>query len=365
VQTFTTFTALALMKKKTVSILTHTAGWLAFFLLPPLFLNLYLLFSGIKMPQSAPGGAQVPVMLIAAVLVFTTGPFYLNRYLFLPKLLGSGKKAVYFTASIAVMFTVIFAMSFVQKQYSVQPPPGIPFSPPRPLRGIISIIMGLLQFTIVWFFSSILYMAHRNKRIEQKNEEMKVQKLDAELLYLKAQINPHFLFNTLNNIYALSICDSEQTPEAILKLSAIMRYVTQEAAAETVPLEKELEYISSYISLQQLRSNHNLAVKYTFSGNATTYRIAPLILINFIENAFKHGVSNHAPCFVYIDIQADEGYLLMHVSNRKFAKEGNAAAASGISNTIRRLQLQYPGKYQYSVDDNHDLYKVTLQLNLA
>jgi two-component system, LytTR family, sensor kinase len=353
------------MKKKTVSILIHIAGWSAFLLLPPLFLNLYLLFSGIKIPQSVPVGAQVPVVLIVAILVFTIGPFYLNRYLFLPTLFGSGKKAVYFTVSVAVMFAVIFAMSFVQNRYGVQPPPGTSFSPPRPLSGIISIIMGFLQFTIVWFFSSILYMAHRNKRIEQKNEEMKVQKLDAELLYLKAQINPHFLFNTLNNIYALSICDSEQTPEAILKLSAIMRYVTQEAAAETVPLEKELEYISSYIALQQLRSNHHLKVKYTLSGNTDGYRIAPLILINFIENAFKHGVSNHAACFVHIDIQAGGGSLQMQVSNRKFAKEDNAAVASGISNTIRRLQLQYPGKYEYSVDDSHELYKVIVQLNLA
>jgi two-component system, LytTR family, sensor kinase len=353
------------MKKKAVSILIHIAGWLAFLLLPPLFLNLYLLFSGIKMPQSAPVGAQVPVMLIVAILVFTIGPFYLNRYVFLPKLFGSGKKAAYFTASVAVMFAVIFAMSLVQQRYSVQPPAGTSFSPPRPLSGIISIIMGFLQFTIVWFFSSILYMAHRNKRIEQKNEEMKVQKLDAELLYLKAQINPHFLFNTLNNIYALSICDSEQTPEAILKLSAIMRYVTQEAAAETVPLEKELEYISSYISLQQLRSNNHLVVKYAFSGNTSAHRIAPLILINFIENAFKHGVSNHAPCFVHIDIQVYGDSLLLHVSNRKFMKEDNTAAARGISNTIRRLQLQYPGKYEYSVDESNEIYKVTLQLNLT
>lgn len=232
-------------------------------------------------------------------------------------------------------------------------------------RMMIDGKIGFLLFLMIWFLSSMIYLAQRNRYMERSNKEAQVQKLDAELSYLKAQIHPHFLFNTLNNIYSLSICQSEHTPEAILKLSSIMRYVTQDAEAETVPLEKELEYVENYIALQQLRSDNNVKIDFTVTGNINGQAIAPLLLINFIENAFKHGISSHLNCFVNIAINVQENNFSMTVLNKKMASSKTKTNSTGINNTKRRLELQYPGKYVLLIADDSGLYKVTLQLNLA
>ena len=237
---------------------------------------------------------------------------------------------------------------------------------PGPIRrGEIDGLFGFLHFLIIWFLSSIINLSNRYRLMEQKNKEMKVQKLHAELSYLKAQINPHFLFNTLNNIYALSICEKEQTPEAILKLSAIMRYVTQDANSDTVPLEKELEYLENYISLQRLRSDDKLTVEFTITGEPTTHVIAPLLLINFIENAFKYGVSNHTPCFVNISITLNDNQLTLIVTNKIMDTVVEDSTFTGTNNTLRRLQLQYPNKHILTINETDKLYKVFLQLDLT
>ncbi len=251
--------------------------------------------------------------------------------------------------------------------FSSRVPDNLPL-PPQSLfsrRLIIDAKIGFLLFLLIWFLSSMIYLAQRNRYMERSNKEAQVQKLDAELSYLKAQIHPHFLFNTLNNIYSLSICQSEHTPEAILKLSSIMRYVTQDAEAETVPLEKELEYVENYIALQQLRSDNNVAIDFTVNGNITNQVIAPLLLINFIENAFKHGISSHVNCFVRIAINVEGNDFSMTVLNKKMAASKTKSNSTGINNTKRRLELQYPEKYTLLIADDSDLYKVTLQLNLA
>ena len=226
-------------------------------------------------------------------------------------------------------------------------------------------IFGFLNFLIIWFLSSILQLTYRYRRMEQKNKEMRVQKLNAELSYLKAQINPHFLFNTLNNIYALSIIQNDQTPEAILKLSAIMRYVTEDADAATVPLQKEMDYLQNYISLQQLRSNDKLTIQFTITGEAGNDIIAPLLLINFIENAFKYGVSNHLRSFINIDIDITDSQLTLKVRNSVMIKTIEQSTATGTDNTLRRLQLQYAKKHNLTIDEKDNLYTVFLHLDLA
>ena len=227
------------------------------------------------------------------------------------------------------------------------------------------LVFGFLYFLIIWLLSTIVYLAARYQLIEQKNKELKVLQLNAELSYLKAQINPHFLFNTLNNIYALSICHNEQTPEAILKLSAIMRYVTQDAATDTVPLKNDIAYLKNYIALQQLRSDNKLTVRFTVTGETGSNVIAPLLLINFIENAFKYGVSSHTPCYVHIGIQIRNNQLTLKVTNRILALSVEEGTFTGTNNTLRRLQLQYANKHDLKIDESNNLYKIILQLDLA
>ena len=352
------------MNKKYLSILLHLFGWIAFFLVqallftitpatePPLTNNLYYHFA-----------ASPPSLFFLFIKnLFLILFFYINLYLLLPRIYDTDKKFTYFLIVLLVMVTAIFLPAYTK--YAV-------FSNVKSAllkNGLLrdpGLVFGFLHFLIIWFLSTIVHLTSRYQLLDQKNKDLKVQQLNAELSYLKAQINPHFLFNTLNNIYALSICHNEQTPEAILKLSAIMRYVTQNAATDTVPLKNDIAYLKNYIALQQLRSANKLTVQFTVTGETGSDVIAPLLLINFIENAFKYGVSSHTPCYVHIDIQIIDNQLTLKVTNKLLALSVEESTFTGTSNTLRRLQLQYANKHDFKIDESNNLYKIILQLDLA
>lgn len=354
---------LTYMQKKHFTILIHLLGWTAFFVFPFVLVSFPGTHPQFKdMPPPGARPALLPFFLINNILFIAL--FYFNLFYLLPEFYYKHKRKLYFAIMFGLLLLAVYLPSFI-KTMLIQPMlhhgnhgAGRHFKD-------VDRVFGFLHFLITWFLSSIISLSQRYRKVEQWNKEIKVQKLDAELSYLKAQINPHFLFNTLNNIYSMSICQSEQTPEAILKLSSIMRYVTQDAEAEKVPLEKELEYLHNYIDLQQLRSNTHLDVRFSVTGDIHNKTIAPLLLINFIENAFKHGTSNHTDCFIHIDIRVIEQELTMEVSNKKMNELVMAGTETGSNNTRRRLQLQYPGRHQFTIEEKDDLYKVTLQLNLA
>jgi len=353
------------MNKKYLTILIHVLGWVAFFVFPFVLLNSPadshgMEFRSMKPPNPPP--ALLPFFIINNFLFILF--FYLNLFYLLPQLYYKKKKAAYLITIFILLLVAVYLPSFIKTQLVPEPLFFDKNFPRRPFNDKDR-IFGFLQFLIIWFLSSIISLSQRYRRMERHHKEIKEQKLNAELSYLKAQVNPHFLFNTLNNIYALSICQSEQTPEAILKLSAIMRYATQDAEAEKVPLEKELDYLNNYIALQQLRSNKNLEVNFETKGDYSHQVIAPLLLINFIENAFKHGVSNHVACFVHIKIHVADNQLQMEVINKIMEGIKMDSTSTGADNTKRRLQLQYPENHILDIDEKDGLYKVTLQLNLA
>lgn len=205
-------------------------------------------------------------------------------------------------------------------------------------------------------------------KITQKWRQSEKEKMNSELSYLKAQINPHFLFNTLNSIYALSLNENASgTSEAIIKLSSMMRYVTQEALSEKVSLEKELEYIRSYIELQRLRFGDTVKLNIYIEKAGALQKIAPLILISFIENAFKYGVNPQENSEIFIKITIDKDVLRLIVNNNKVLIVNEAVAGSGvgIQNTINRLNLLYDGYYELHIDDKKETYNVDLKLVLS
>jgi LytS/YehU family sensor histidine kinase len=187
------------------------------------------------------------------------------------------------------------------------------------------------------------------------------EKLDAELLYLKAQINPHFLFNTLNSIYSLAIVKSDMTASAIVKLSGMMRYVLSEAHLETVSLQKETAYISDYIELQKLRLTESANLHFILTGYNTGKQIAPLLLIPFIENAFKFGVNPEKKSEISIHIDIEESHLFLFVKNDK-VNDSAEHNGLGIANTQSRLQLLYPGKHELNITDTENQFSVSLKI---
>lgn len=192
------------------------------------------------------------------------------------------------------------------------------------------------------------------------------QKLtEMELQVLKAQLNPHFYFNTLNNLYGLTIVDPKKAPDAILKLSDIMEYVIYDCKSEKVPLDKELKFISSYIELEKLRYEDSTHIVLHVQGSSKGKFISPLLLIQFVENAFKHGMEqNKADSYLEVHISIADNHLMYRSVNSAKGKSSKANGV-GLSNVQKRLNMLYPGRHRLDIDDGGSKFKVELFLDLS
>ena len=200
---------------------------------------------------------------------------------------------------------------------------------------------------------------------QQLTLEFRKKLTEMELQVLKSQLNPHFYFNTLNNLYGLTIIDSKKAPNAILKLSDIMEYVIYDCKSEKVPLEKELKFISSYMELEKLRYEDTTNILLTLQGNSEEKFISPLLLIQFIENAFKHGMEqNKSDCYLQVDIVVENSHLIYRSVNSMKEKIINSNGV-GLSNVQKRLKMLYPNQHHLSIDENGSEFKVELYLELS
>jgi LytS/YehU family sensor histidine kinase len=199
---------------------------------------------------------------------------------------------------------------------------------------------------------------------EQRAARAEADKTSAELSFLKAQINPHFLFNTLNNIYTLAAIKDDNAADSIMKLSNIMRYVTDDVIEDFVPLQSEIDCISDYIELQRLRIGNNTKVNFEVNGDPGRNKIAPLVMMTFIENVFKYGVSKHEPSDIDIRIDIHELNISFYCKNRIFGVKNSEYQRTGIGikNTKQRLEHLYPGKHLLNISSQNNEYIVQLTL---
>ena len=227
----------------------------------------------------------------------------------------------------------------------------------------IDIVSLVLFFMIVGLGISVTTIEQWHTT-EQKVVIAEAEKVNAELSFLKAQINPHFLFNTLNNIYTLSIMNSQHTSESIMKLSNIMRYVTDDVTKDFVPLSYELNCIRDYIDLQKLRLGKKTTVDFAISGTITNQHIAPLILMSFIENTFKYGISKKEDSTIKIIIEIRQELTSLYCENKIFNNRNSTERTGiGIANTRRRLEHLYPNRHQLNITERDGLFCVNLILN--
>jgi two-component system, LytTR family, sensor kinase len=234
-----------------------------------------------------------------------------------------------------------------------------------PLMALPMLLMDTLTSAIIiLLISGFIKLANSLLISEKQKKILETERLNAELNFLKLQINPHFLFNTLNSIYSQAHLKSEQTEYSILKFSQIMRYVLYDTSTEKIPLKKDIEYISNYIDLQKIRLSKNVTVRYNVGGDAEQLLIAPLLLITYIENAFKHGVSYTIPSEIRINIDVIGNNLLLTVSNAVASSRKTGHEGVGLINAKRRLDVLYPGRYLLDVVDNKSLYIVNLKIEL-
>ncbi|WP_163409396.1 sensor histidine kinase [Flavobacterium ajazii] len=295
--------------------------------------------------------------------------FFLNFYVLIPAFYLKKKYLFYGCIIIISLLIVCILPSLItgHNPFSVQNDflPRVHkteghFMPKRPngFSFIEEIRHHIFLFTAVIFSSAFLREKIRNKIIEN-------EKLQAELSHLKTQIHPHFLFNTLNSIYALSIKKDDKAADTIVKLSEFMRYLLNDSSQDEVILEKEINYIDNYIDLQKSRLRNAVDLQYSTNGDFSNYRIAPLLLFPFIENAFKYGVNPDENSVIKIGIQLDKNHLNMTVFNRKVSVRNIESSKIGLQNTYDRLELYYPKKHYLTIEEDEQTYYANLKIELA
>jgi LytS/YehU family sensor histidine kinase len=287
---------------------------------------------------------------------------YLNYFIFLPRFLKR-KNVLIYLVEFAVPFAIIMYIRIMLERYWIDGFSGEEEYLYR-TRFIVQVVTTNLFIVI---FVAMLRFAVEWLEFERKKKEVENEKLTAELYFLKAQINPHFLFNTLNNLYYLAYSKSENTTEVIAKLSQMMRYMIYDSNHPKVLLSKEIEYMHNYISLERLRLNNQIPIKFDITGNTENVWISPLIFITFLENAFKHGVSNSNPkAWISISIELRDKECIYIVENSKTAEQKDVLVKTGIGlqNVQRRLELSYPGQYTLSTKETPEKYIIQLNLQL-
>lgn len=219
-------------------------------------------------------------------------------------------------------------------------------------------------FLMVTGFSLAIELTFELFRQILSRQEIEAEKNKAELALYKAQINPHFLFNTLNTLYALVLSGSDKTESAFVKFSGILRYMYSQSGSELIPAERELDYIRQYVDLQKLRLNRHTQVNLAIDMADKQVLIPPMILITFVENVFKYGTSSDTDCTVYIHICVDEDRLLLETENAVMRRREDGNQGIGIANCRKRLELLYPGRYELRVGESDNQYKTYLTIRL-
>jgi sensor histidine kinase YesM len=327
------------------------------FISRPAFYALHVLFwlcYGAILYASLSNWINSPSEIWGAVIsdVLTSSSIaYLNYYLLLPKLYKKGKYSGYIMASIAVVVTIVLLRvnllgmthRSVTYTYFIRSVPAFGF---------------YLITTVIWFFANMI-SAQRNE-IELRNSQ-----LASELKFLKLQLSPHFLFNTLNNIYSMAYFKEENTAPAIMKLSEMMRHMLYEDQGRFVSLAKEINFMENFIELWRLKLDEKPTIAFSHEGVKGRHRITHLIFLVFLENAFKHGNTMDGRIAIKLTIDKED-VLHFYIRNDvlKARKTAEEESGVGLSNVKKRLNLIYPGKHELVLDQTTGSFEVNLKIDL-
>lgn len=332
------------MKANVVRVIAETVGALSFLILPLIIV-----------PAVAPMAVNPPLrpVLTGIVIIHSLiiAYYFWNSYYGIPRLYFAGRGGRYILFTLVIL-TVIMLAPLADEAFN-------PFFFASFRYPVLVFLLSILaRFMMVTFISFLIASYARLKKAE-------AEKLRSELAYLKAQVNPHFLFNTLNSIYALAITGSQKTPAAITQLASIMRYVLDESQSEDVSLEKEMASIAAYIELEKLRLNPHVKVRYEVTGSSGQKRVAPLLLLPLVENAFKHGVSTEQDCEVTVRTMISETAMILNVSNTVVNRsKAQRAGGVGLQNVRKRLSL-LKGINRLSLSEENGRFDAKLELALT
>ena len=278
--------------------------------------------------------------------------FIIHNSLIAPRLLLRKHRYVWYLVVNLLTITAVFSLVAIYEKYA-------PYdTEPYILNGKASFTdLAIYWNILLGFFMTGLNMGikllYRSLRDEQQMEELKRQNLQAEMDYLRYQINPHFFMNTLNNIHALIDIDTEYAKSAVIELSKMMRYVLYESGSETISLKKDIQFIENYIELMRIRYDSSIDICLDYPATIPNkVAIPPLLLIVFVENAFKHGVSYNHASFIHIRIGYRDDAVRPFISNSRHEKSRPGTTGIGLENVKKRLALIYQDNYTLSIDDS-------------
>ncbi|MGM9842759.1 MAG: sensor histidine kinase [Muribaculaceae bacterium] len=292
--------------------------------------------------------------------------YFLYKYHIIPSLFHRGRRRILGIASLIFSLAVTFSFSAHQissPYYKLRQQYGISEKHRWGARQNQQAVW--LHFIIVATFCVAEGMLTEVFRLRMAKGKIEYERNKAELALFKAQIDPHFLFNTLNTIYGLLITTSDKAEMAMERFITLTKYVYINAKKDTIPLEEELDYISQYIELQKLRTAENCTVTFSFDIDDGSFPIPPMLLITFVENAFKHGILSTEKCFIRISAVAHNNHLTFTTLNSCTTNRHSNSTGTGIENCKRRLEILYPDAYSLKYGENNDdTYSVTLKLKL-
>ncbi len=330
----------------------HSLFWLAFF----------FMFTILHMTETN-HSLGFTVLIASITIVFYSSIVYFNTLYLIPNFLTQKKFARYCLLLLLAVFIVtsikVFVLYFVYHGDTI-------------FRERLVTDQGYFYLLTFMFAgsSTIFKIITDWVRHQRERQILETQTMQSELKFLRSQINPHFLFNTLNNLYALTLKKSDKAPEIVIKLSEMMRYMLYECNEKRVDLSKEVNYLKNYLDLERLRQGKNVEINFEVKGSVSDQRIAPLMFIPFIENSFKHGLNNHiTKGFVNIKLDIEDNCVYMNIENSKPEKlpmkEHAFSGGIGLVNVRRRLNILYPDHYTLNIKDNPKTYVVNLKIELV
>jgi sensor histidine kinase YesM len=314
---------------------------------------------------------KVSLIFSAGLLPVAIIETYLVNYLLIPKYLNNKRYGYFFYLSFLTLLTstwlsfliVFYALIHILNTEALLEPSAM-----HPELQVISLNFIVFFAIAVKQVKQAFYMQQEKNKLEKAQLTTQLKLKEAELKLLKAQVHPHFLFNTLNNLYGLTLEKSDQAPQLVLQLSEILDYILYRCDARLVLLSEEIKILENYIGIERIRYPDKLNLQAQFQKDTGKLRITPLILLPFVENAFKHGVS-HFPgtAFVQINAKVTNNKLHFSIQNSRsplIASEASYSKGIGLMNVRKRLELLYPDKHHLEITEPEDIYSVNLTIQL-
>ena len=337
-------------------ILVHIAVWVILFLTPLTFLNR--------------GNGISPLLYVMTCMspLLVMLVFYANYLWLTPTYFVTGKHRYYFLTNVVMLVTLgillHYWMDYTHQLFDNARQAR--HHEPSSLDVLGFILRNIFNLSISAATATAIQLAMRWQKAEQARREAEAARTEAELKTLRNQINPHFLLNTLNNIYALTAIDSHRAQDAIQQLSRMLRHLLYDYEQPTVPLQDEVDFLENYVNLMRIRLPRNVEVNSVFSIQNPQQRVAPMLFISLLENAFKHGISPTSPSFIHLQLTADKQHITFSIENTNHPKTQRDRSGHGIGlqQVQRRLELSYPNRYTWErgISADGKTYRSVIQI---